>query len=112
MSQREDVLDRLLLEVHQNVRVGIVGARAEGPRLLARVGIAITPPAAESPLQPGAILAAQRLERRHDHIDSLVPGVTPLELGHQRHVAVVVMDRIETENPPPDIVVAVHRGQM
>ena len=44
VGEREHVLDPLLLEVHEDVGIGIIGAGAEGPGLLAGVRVAVAPP--------------------------------------------------------------------
>ena len=108
VRQREDMLDHVLLEVHEDVGIGVEGAGAEGPRSLAGVRIAVAPAAAQALLQAAAVLSAQRLERLDYQLHRRVPCVPLLELRHQRHVAVVVMDRVEPQDPLPQVVVAVH----
>ena len=60
VRERENVLDRLLLEIHQDVRVGVIGTRTEGTRLLSRVGIAVTPAAKQSAFQLRAVISPER----------------------------------------------------
>ena len=108
VGEREDVLDRLFLKVHEDVGIGVVGARTKCPRILARIGIAIAPTAREPLLQTGAIALPKWRERFDHEANAFVPRVPVLEFGHQRHVAIIMVDRIQPHDAPPQIVVAVN----
>ncbi len=93
VGEREDIVQHFGLVVHQNVGIAIERPATERARLFALVRIAITPAAFEALLQHLAVLASKRGERRHNHFHGLVPSVLHVQLGKDRHVGIVMMQR-------------------
>ena len=114
VGQREDVVEHVGLVVHEDVRVAVVGAGAEGPALLAAVLVAVAPaaaagrvPARRNTRCPAAASAAST------SVDRLRPRCAAFcRLGQDRHVGVVVVDVLQPHLPPPHVVVVVQRGQV
>ena len=106
------MLDGLFLKIHQNVRIRVVGARTKSARLLAGIGVAITPPSQKPLLESAAIVWPEHNQRLDDQMDGLVPSVLLLQFRHKRQIAIVVMNFIDSHDPLAQIVVAVHDGQI
>ena len=101
------------LVVHEDERVAVEGAGAEGAALLALIGVTIAPAAVQSAFErcrnircPSGCRAATITST------ALLPRAFHLEVAEDRHVRVVMMNIAELHLPPANLVVAMHGRQV
>ncbi len=98
MRERADVVVFALI-VEQHVRVNVVrGAGGVRSRSFAFRGVHVDPSFAKRPLHDFRIVLTQRRKRPHDGLPGFVVRVSSGTFFDQRHIQVVIVQDVETED--------------